>query len=163
LEGRKSVSIDLSGVVAAASVGRGDVIVHDAAGNIVHDSKAERICREMAELDQIAPKIARSPILQAMCASYARAVVDPANELVHLYEIREVIAHHYGDEASARAALGIAKVKWQRLGELANVKPLEQGRHRGKHPLGRRRATEAELDEARTLVKAWIIQFAQSL
>jgi hypothetical protein len=32
--------------------------------------------------------------------------------------------------------LGISKTEWQRLGALANAEPLEQGRHRGKHPEG---------------------------
>jgi hypothetical protein len=163
--GRKSVAIRLRGVLAiAASVARGDIIVRDPAGNVVHDSKAERITRQMAELDAAAPTLARTPIGQSMFASYARAVADAENELIHLYEIRETLVHYYGGEAAARAGLGISKVNWRRFGELANVEPLEQGRHRGKHPLGRRRrATKAELDEARNLVKAWIFQFAQTL
>jgi len=85
------------------------------------------------------------------------------NALVHLYEIRDALAKHYGDEQSARDALSISKTKWDRLGILTNVEPLEQGRHRGKHPTGRRAATESELDEARQLAWRWIMAFAETV
>jgi hypothetical protein len=161
--GRKSVAIELSGVNVSVRVGQVDVVVHNAAGEVVHDSKAERISHESGELNDLAPKVAKSPILQNMLTSYATAVEDPENELVHLYEIRDSLAQHYGGTDAARVALGISKTDWRRLGELANVEPLEQGRHRGKRVLVRRSATEAELKAARSLVHRWIFQFAQTL
>jgi len=45
--------------------------------------------------------------------------------------------------------VSISTTEWKRLGLLANVEPLEQGRHRGKHAAGRRIATAEELEEAR--------------
>jgi len=49
------------------------------------------------------------------------------------------------------------------LGFLANVEALERGRHRGEHVSGRRKATDAELHEARGIVRNWIIAFAQTV
>lgn len=158
--GRKDVSIRLTGVVALAAVGRVDVAVRDAAGNVLRDSKAERIAQESDLLDVVSPKLACSPILRGLFESYSRSVSDPADELVHLYEIRDGLSAHYGGEAAVRKALRISKADWQRLGLLANIEPLVQGRHRGKHSGGQRVATRAELEDARRLVREWIIAFA---
>ena len=95
--------------------------------------------------------------------SYSRSVSDPSNELIHLYEIRDTLSQHYGGEQKARAALNINHAEWQRLGVLANVEPLEQGRHRGKTIGGHRSASSGELEEARSIVRNWIIAFAQTL
>lgn len=161
--GRKNISIRVGGTMAAFAAGRADFIMTDAAGNIVRDSKAERIADDSSVLDSMAPKLARSATLRSLLESYSRSVTDPNNELVHLYEIRDALSRHYGSEQSARDALGISKGEWQRLGMLANVEPLEQGRHRGKHPAGRRSATESELNEARQLARRWIMAFARTV
>jgi hypothetical protein len=132
-------------------------------GHVIRDTKADRVDDHTAMLDAVAPKIAGSPTLRAMLDSYSRAVDDPGDELVHLYEIREALSKHYCGETAARDALGVNKTDWQRLGLLANVEPIEQGRHRGKHPLGRRPATSGELHEARALARRWIRAFARTI
>ena len=132
----------------------------EAAGNVLHDTKAERIAEHTAMLDAVAPKIPLSSTLRGLLMSYSRAVSDPSNELVHLYEIRDVLATHYGGEQNACAALQLSRSEWRRVGVLANVEPIEQGRHRGEHVVGRRDATDAELEEARAIVRKWIRAFA---
>jgi hypothetical protein len=82
---------------------------------------------------------------------------------VHLYEVRDALVKYYGGKRSARDALAISETQWGRLGVLANVAPLEEGRHRGKHPAGRRAATESELAEARQLALSWILAFAKAV
>jgi hypothetical protein len=161
--GRKNVSIRLVGVAAVFIAGQADIIVQNAAGEVVCDSRSERIEGHKALLDSVAPKVVRSPLLRSLLESYSRSIADPDNELVHLYEVRDSLCSHFGDEKLARKALGIAKTEWQRLGDLANVQPLAQGRHRGKHPGGRRTATTAELEDARTLVRGWILSFATTI
>jgi hypothetical protein len=59
--------------------------------------------------------------------SYASAVSDPRNELVHLYDVRDALSTHFRGEQNARAALNIPQSEWRRLGVLANVEPIEQG------------------------------------
>jgi len=160
--GRQDVTVRASGVAAMAMVGcLSDIILTGAAGNVVQDTKAGRIAEDTSILDLLAPKLAHSPSLRSVVASYSRSVSDRSNELVHLYEVRDALKKHYGSEDKARVALSITRAEWQRLGVLANVEPLEQGRHRGNHAAGRRSATGSELQEAREIVRRWIIAFGR--
>jgi len=113
---------------------------------------------QLNAVDAVIPKLANSPKLTALLASYNNAVTDPANELVHLYEIRDALAKHYRREAEACKELQSDK-EWQRLRILAKRTPLKQGRHRGKHSI-LRRASAAELDEARKMARSLILAFA---
>jgi hypothetical protein len=63
----------------------------------------------------------------------------------------------------ARQVLGIDKREWSKFWSLTNNKELEQGRHRGIKPIGRRNASETELREARDITRRWIIAFAQTV
>ena len=153
----------LPDTVLAQSVSTGSItgVVRDASGAIKQDSKAERIAEHTKFLDSVMAKVATSARLRTLLDSYGAAVRDAGNELVHLYEIRDALAKHYGGEEPARAALGITKKEWQRLGVLANVEPLKEGRHRGKHHSGSRSASASELEEARDIVRRWIASFAE--
>lgn len=161
--GHKNISIRVGSAVTVFTGEHVDLIATDTAGNVVRNSKADRIAEHSLVLDSVTPKLLRSATLRSMFESYSRSVTDPNNELVHLYEVRDALSRYYASEQSARDALGISKNEWQRLGILANVEPLEQGRHRGKHPAGRRGATESELNEARQLARRWILAFAQAV
>lgn len=163
-ESRINIVFRVKGVGTGCAAGHAHLIATDAAGNTVErDTRAERIAADHSMLDSFAPKLVGSATLHSMCESYARSIADPHNALVHLFEIGDALSGHYGGEQSARGALGISKTEWQRLGILANVEPLEQGRHRGKHPAGRRAATASELQEARQLTHSWIMAFAQTV
>jgi hypothetical protein len=158
--GRKNVAIRVGAAYVVVSGGQADFVHRDAAGNVLRDTKAERIAEHTAMLDSVAPKLALSSTLRGLLTSYSRSVSDPGNEFVHLYEIRDAIATHYGGEQNACAVLNISRSEWRRLGVLANVEPIEQGRHRGEHVAGRRAATAAELEEARSIARRWIVAFA---
>jgi hypothetical protein len=162
-EGRKNITIRVPSASVMVIAGQVDFTLKDAAGNIVRDSKAERINEAEAFLDFLAPKLQQSTTLRSLSDSYSRAVSDPDDELVHLYEIRDALSAYFGGEQLTRTALGIRKSEWQRLGSLANAEPLEQSRHRGKHLLQRRSATQEELNDARELVRKWIIAFARTV
>jgi hypothetical protein len=161
--GRKNVAIRLGSAYVVTEVGHVDLITRDASGNIIRDSKAERIAEHTALLGAIGPKAAVSPVLLGLLKSYSRAVSDPSNELVYLYEIRDALSKHHRGEADACTALNISGAEWRRLGVLANVEPLDQGQHRGEHVAGRRDASAAELNEARSIVVKWITAFASTI
>jgi hypothetical protein len=91
-----------------------------------------------------------------MLRSWSRSTSDPGNELLHLYEVRDALAKHCSGEKGARAALGISGGDWSYIGRLADAEPIEQGRHRGRHPF-RRNATGAESEKARNIIRKWII------
>ena len=157
--GCKTASTRVRGEIVLVMGMQSDIVGRDSAGNVIYDSRRERI----AMLNEIVPKLEQSPDLYGMCESYDRSTSDPDNEFLHLYEIRDALCEHYGNGERARKALAISRNDWNRLGELANEKPFDQGRHRGKHPAGRRAATRSELEEARTLVQNWIIAFARAV
>jgi len=138
-----------------------DVITTDVDGN-VHDTRAERIAQQAATLDLFASKLSRGSVLRRMLESYSHAVDDPDDEWIHLYEIRDALGTHYTSHRKARAAVGITEGEWDRVGVLANVEPILQGRHRG-HRDNLRPATREELLEVRQIVRGWIETFAQQV
>jgi hypothetical protein len=161
--GARSVAVSVGGVVALSGAGLVDVVVSDAAGNVLSDSRADRISTDTAFVSSLTPKLVQSATLRAMVRSFGQAVRDPADELVHLYEVRDAALKHFKTESKARAALGITKAAWQELGRLANDEPLRQGRHRGRQMTGMRDATHAELAAARAVARRIIEAFAATV
>jgi hypothetical protein len=140
-----------------------DILVTNAAGEVVKDTKAERLSEHLALVQGLLSKAPNSSTLQRMLQSYSRAVSDPDDELVHLYEIREAATEPYSSETATLIAIGVSKSDWSTLGRLANNEPLRQGRHRGKQTTELRDATEDELDKARRIARMIITAFAETL
>lgn len=136
--------------------GTADVRVTDAQGNVLSDSRQERIDYRRRLGDEVEKYRNQDVALSAAMASYSESVRDPNNELVHLYEVRDAFAKRFGGEDRARAALSISKQQWSRLGDLCNNQPLKQGRHRGKDLGALRDATSAEIFEAREIARQMI-------
>jgi hypothetical protein len=131
------------------------VITGDAAGNVVTDSKRNRV-KEQEHFAILALKCTKDAVAHSLLESYNAAIKDPENALVHLYEIKDALTHKFGGEAKARSVLNIVQADWSRLKCLANAAPLRQGRHRGKSVGQLRDATPAELDDARTIARKLI-------
>jgi hypothetical protein len=145
------------------SVGSADFRVTDKDGNVIRDSKRERIEKKKKMAELVASHHATDVLLPSLLRSHEAAVRDPNNELVYLYEIREALSTKFGDDKRTRAALGISASRWSRLGQLCNEEPLRQGRHRGKTGGALRDATEGELTEARSIARAMIEAYLQHL
>ncbi len=155
-DGQKDVTIFAEPCIVTVSAGTADLVVKDRDGNIITDSRKERI-EKRQKLAELAEKYSPKDALTAsLLKSYNAAVNDPDNELVHLYEIRDALITRFGRESKALKALGITSTQWSRLGELANDAPLRQGRHRGKKVGVLRDATEAELNEVRNIARRLI-------
>jgi hypothetical protein len=71
-------------------MGTPDIRHTDALGNVVHDSRLERIERRRS-LAKLAARAAGDPVVDSILRGYSAAVNDPGNELVHLYEIRDAL------------------------------------------------------------------------
>ena len=127
---------------ATASVGKVDIVTKDADGNVITDTRAERLADARAFRDQCL-RHAEDPLLKGLMASFRRAVADPADRMTHLYEIRDALSRHFGTEKEAKNALGLTNAEWSDLGRIANSEPIEESRHRGAHP-ALRPATEDE-------------------
>ena len=147
-DGRKDVTVFPEAGHIVLTGGATDILVKDKDGNIVADTRRDRI-EKKKKLADLAEKHRNDTVLMALLNSYAYAVRDPNNELVHLYEIRDAVAKKFGD--NERTAVGISSSDWKRLGQLANSEPIRQGRHRGKTIGALRDATELELKEARVI------------
>jgi hypothetical protein len=123
---------------------------------VVVDTRDERV-RQKRTFGQFAASLApKDQTLSRMLKSYDAAVRDPADELVHLYEVRDSATARFSSEAAAISTLQICRKDWSRLGRICNELPLKEGRHRGKAAATLRPATEEELMEARDLTAAVI-------
>ena len=159
--GRTKVEITV-GDTLSVSVGV-DAILTDQDSSVLVDTRARRIESDHAQVASIAEKALRSPALRQLMEFYNAAVMDPDNELVHLYEVRDALAELCGSKAEAQRRLGIPCADWERVGKLANAEPLNQGRHRGKHLKYRRPASQDELRDARNIILKWILEFARGV
>lgn len=137
-----------------------DFVVTDAQGNIVNDTKRERVRKKRLFGEQIEGRLS-DPVVASMVQSYRRAVRDPDNELVYLYEIKDTLSEHFGGENEARSRLGLSARAWSHFKKLCNVEPLLQGRHRGQKIGTLRDATDEELKEARNFAREMIRAYLQ--
>ena len=153
-DGQLNITVFLSPVVSQCVFSDNvDLIVKDKNGNIVQDTRAEKIAaeRRFAELAAIHKKT--DSVARFILNSFHKAVNDPSNEFIYLYEIRDSLCKKFSNEKGLRDALGIPRNELRRLRILANHEPLVQGRHRGKNPDQLRDATNEEKSEARDIAR----------
>lgn len=141
---------------------RPDVILKGADGVVVTDTKRQRIDHRN-KLALLAAAHITDPVANSILRSFSASVNDSANELVHLYEIREAVTEAFGSEQQAMNKLGITPLQRRRFRDLTNDEPLVQGRHRGRHPGTLRDATVEELEEARDIARQMIESYLHSL
>jgi hypothetical protein len=133
-----------------------DVTITNKDGIVITDTRKERIERKRSFSEHVANITSKDRLCNSLLDIYDRAVRDPNNELVRLYEIRDALAKVYGGDSSTKRALGISGNRWSKFGRLCNDAPLRQGRHRGKNVGKLRDATSAELGEARSIARELI-------
>lgn len=126
----------------------------------VHDTRKTRI-EKQTEIDLRAADLSHEyPVVCRILESYERAVADPGDELVHLYEVWEAITGELGGEGVALKTLGLSKSNKNNLTMLANNAPVQEGRHRGAHHTKQLRAAmEEELGKARGFVRTLIDRY----
>lgn len=134
--------------------------VTDKDGNVIRDSKKERI-EEKKTWGYLVSRA--DDQTQKLIDSYLNAINDKENEAVHLYEIRDFVSKKLGGNEKARKKLSISKSDWNLLGKVANELPILEGRHRGKHFDKLRKATKEELNSARMVAKAILISYLKHL
>jgi hypothetical protein len=72
-----------------------DFRVPDKDGNVIADSKRDRVEKKKRFAELIASHRAKDTLLASLLRSYSTAVHDPNNELVHLYEIRDALCSEF--------------------------------------------------------------------
>ena len=155
-DGRKDVvvyaKVSMIGTVSMTA----DVTISDKDGNIISDSKRDRIQKKKKFAQLVGDFSYDDPVANSLITSYKTSVSDPDNELIHLYEIRDALSKCFLGDKEAQKRLNLKKSDWSNLGRLANNEPLIQGRHRGKSTGELRSATDKELDDARNIAKKFI-------
>jgi hypothetical protein len=154
-DGQRDIQVELDPIGIKLGISM-EIQVLDKDGKVLRDSRRERIEKKKSLAARVENLRAKDPLLAALLQSYDKAVRDPDNELVHLYEIRDALSKRFGEGNAARLALGISSGAWTRLGKLANDEPLRQGRHRGKSAGTLRDATDSELVEVRNIARSMI-------
>jgi hypothetical protein len=158
-DGRKDAWLSVVGAVVTIDTALSvDMICRDAAGNIVRDTKAERI-KKTEEVMRLAAKHGTTnETAESILRSYSAAVNDPKNEFIHLYEVVDALGKQFGGKAAAKAALGV-DASWNRLHKIANEEPFTQGRHRGKMVGKLQDAGKEVLEEARNITRDLIERY----
>jgi len=162
-DGKKNYFLEVEPCVFTMSAGAIDLIVKDKDGNVVSDSKKERLDKQKQFASLVGKHRATDATLDQMLKSYQKSVRDPSNELVHLYEIRDSLSDRFGSKKNAVKELDITNDEWNEIGKLANSLPLKQGRHRGKAVGKLRDAEPVELEKARESVALLIEKYLQYL
>jgi hypothetical protein len=150
-DGTKNIYLQSKPLKFSVSLGTVDIVIRDADGNVVSDTKQERIDKKKWFAETAAEFRAKDKILDQMLKSYSASVSDPKNELVYLYEIRDSAVAKFQTSSNAKKILNITHKEWNLLGLLANRTPLKQGRHRGENPGSLRNAEGSELEQARKI------------
>ena len=162
-DGRKDTTVFLESAAVTVTMGTPDIVVTDRNGNVISDSRQQRIAKKKKWAELVQTYRPRDPLVQVLLDSHKAAVKDPANELVHLYEICDALGKHFGDRRAAQTALAVSRSRWSRLGQLANGEPIKQGRHRGKNLGALRDATEDELKQAHSIARDLVWGYLQYL
>lgn len=160
-DGRRDATAFVEGAIARGSAGIIDIIISDSDGNIIHNTRQERIDKEN-EFVELLSKHDNDILLDAMLKSYDAAVNDPENEFVHLYEIRDALDKYSGNLKTTNF-FKISEDDWKRFSKLTNNTPTNQSRHRGTHALHLRNATPEELSEVRKISKRFIKAYVDYL
>ena len=160
-DGNKNIFLEVDPIVIKTSVGPVDLVIRDKDGNIVSDSKRDRLKKQKWFAEVVDKYRDADSALDHMLKSYQNAVKDPDNELVHLYEIRDALSSRFGKKKNAIKKLRITNKEWNIIGDLSNSQPLKEGRHRGKSAGAIRPAENNELETARkagaNLVEKYLI------
>lgn len=162
-DGKTNQTIHMGSAALLLHANPVDILVTDATGSVVKDTRAERIAEHQQFISMVSEAVGKHDLVGQLLKSYRAAVEDPHDEMVHLYEIRDALKRFFGSEEEARKRLGVTKREWQALGEIANARPIAQSRHRGDHIAGRREATLVELETARSAARLLIEGFIRSI
>lgn len=161
-DSRRDVTVFVDSLELKVTARAPDILLKDKNGNVISDTRAERLEKQGKFGAAVMHSTANDPTLIQILKSFNKATNDPENLLVHLYEIREAIAHVFGGEAHAQLEVGVSKKDWKWFGRLANQEPLIEGRHRGKHK-NKRKLEPIELSKALGIAQALIEGYVEHL
>lgn len=110
-----------------------NLIIRDSDGNIIENTRDERINQRNNFIDRVLDNGVFNNRLQQLLNSYSNSLDDPDNEFFYLYEIRDGLSVTFEGKYDAISKLNITENDWRELGRITNVEPYKEGRHRGDH------------------------------
>ena len=158
-DGTRGIFLEAHSIRVKTKTGSADLIIRDKDGNIVSDTKRERLNKLKWFAETIDKYRTMDVTLDQMLKSYQMAVKDPKDELVHLYEIIDSLSSRFGNKKNVIKALGITEKEWGIIGDLADNQPLKEGRHRGKNAGTLRPAENHELEIARKCASKFVEKY----
>jgi hypothetical protein len=158
-DGKRNIFLEIQPTIMKMTCGNVDLVIKDKDGNVISDTRKERLEKQKWFSEAVSKHRKNNNTLDQMLKSYQAAVGDPGNEFVHLYEVRDALALEFGGKKNALTKLNLTEGEWDAIGELANAKPLKQGRHRGRSVGMLRDAEKNELDMARKSVSKLIEKY----
>lgn len=148
-DGKRNIFTQVPSIAIGFSIGTPDIVMTDKEGNIISDTRQERLDKQKWFAEMADKYRDDDSVLDSILKSYQKSIIDQENEFVHLYEIRDALSAEFGGENNAKKELVITNNEWKVIGDLANNRPLKQGRHRGKSVGSLRAAEPSELEAAR--------------
>lgn len=161
-DGRRDTTLVIQSAVHMQTAGHIDLVYTDQKG-VVHDTRRDRIKATKSVAELSARHAGSNLTARKLLDSFDAAVRDPKNELIHLYEVWDALQKEFRGKEKAQSTLGISVHERSRFGRLANIEPLNQGRHRGQHAGSLRDATSEELDEAREIARHMLASYLEHL
>ncbi|MFT3894751.1 MAG: hypothetical protein QM730_24235 [Anaerolineales bacterium] len=158
-DGKRNIYLEVETAVIKMIAGKVDFVHRDKEGNVLYDSKRERLAQQQWFAETVSKYRTLDKTLEQLLKSYQEAVRDPDNEFLYLYEIRDAIATRFGSKKNSLKQLGIVEKDWSLLGELSNKRNIKQGRHRGEFAGLLREADASELEMARKIAVSLIEKY----
>jgi hypothetical protein len=154
--GRRDINVLLSdGLVLKASV-HADVVATSANGEIVADSRKDR----MSELLTFVDMSAANGTLRRMSDYMLEYHDDPGKKLAPLFDIIELAAEVFGHEHKAATSLGVDLQRMKGATNVVNDASIRSGRHRGQELGCQRDPTPVEVHLCETVAEQIISEYA---
>jgi len=162
-DGSRSIFVNVESLVVAVASITADIRITNKDGEVIADSRVERIKRKRSLGDLAAQYATNDTTAKEILESFHKAIVEPENCLRHLYDIRDALDQKFGNGKETRMALNLSRAQWDNLGRLANKEPLRQGRHPGKRLEELRDATPDELHTAKKIAVEMVEKYLRYL
>ncbi len=120
-DGRREYTLFIESVNEISLAGSVDLVVRDKDGNIVSDSRQERIAKKK-ELSALVEKLRpQDQTLDSLLNFYKTSIYDSANELIHLYDIWEAIQTKFSSAEQASTSACVTLLDNERQAKLVRI------------------------------------------
>lgn len=139
-----------------------DCIITNKDGQIIADTKKERMARQQKLFDLI-NNYGGDPTALKILESYKNALDHGEKLLVYLYEIRDTLSKYFGNDETAKQMLNLSSRKWSKFGKIANDQSIKQSRHYSELSANSREITETERNLALSFAQNMIENYLKYL